>query len=112
MVSKASALRGMLSGVRASGWRRHGRVGYGGQVSLLKLVIGKGIRRRRSRLVQIGNGKGGGIVNLFRFWLFFLFGLFCLFYFFLSFLSPMSFSQLMSFVPLPRWLQSSGERCG
>ena len=58
MVSKASALRGMLSGVRASGWRRHGRVGYGGQVSLLKLVIGKGIRRRRSRLVQIGNGKG------------------------------------------------------
>lgn len=46
VVSKASALRGMLSGVRASGWRRHGRVGYGGQVSLLKPVIGKGIRRR------------------------------------------------------------------
>ena len=53
MVSKASALRGMLSGVRASDWRRHGRVGYEGQVSLLKPVIVKFKRRRRSRFINI-----------------------------------------------------------
>ena len=59
MVSKASALRGMPSGVRASGWRRHGRVGYGGAGFFTEACDRQGHKKEKKQIGADWKREGG-----------------------------------------------------